>query len=139
MLRDRAVSRLMQPGVLSEVIEVVRPLSRSVSPALLADLIDLMLDTERDLFSAAGDVAGIQDLRLIVVEAWALGDESGDRHRVSRLLDLVGRALNAGVSPAVFDELVENLRAGLPSSPTLTCRSAWKQSKYSQQPSLRRQ
>lgn len=111
-LRDQAVSRLMQPGVLREVIEVLRPLSRSVSSALLADLIDLLLDTERDLFSAAGDVAGIQDLRLIVVEAWALGDESGDRHRVSRLLDLVGRALDAGVSPAVFDELVENLRAG---------------------------
>lgn len=111
-LRDQAVPRLMQPGVLREVIEVVRPLSRSVSSALLADLIDLMLDMERDLFSAAGDVAGIQDLRLIVVEAWALGDESGDRHRVNRLLDLVGRALSAGVSPAVFDELVENLRAG---------------------------
>ena len=111
-LRDQAVPRLMQPGVLREVIEVVRPLSRSLSPALLADLIDLLLDIERDLFSSAGDVAGIQDLRLIVVEAWALGDESGDRHRASRLLDLVGRALSTGVSPAVFDELVESLRAG---------------------------
>jgi hypothetical protein len=111
-LRDQAVSRLMQPGVLREVIEAVRLLSRSVSPVLLANLIDLMLDMERDLFSAVGDIAGIQDLRLIVAEAWALGDESGDRHRVSRLLDLVGRALTAGVSPAVFDELVENLRAG---------------------------
>jgi len=111
-LRDQAVSRLMQPGVLREVIEVVRPLSRSVSSVLLADLIDLLLDMERDLFSSAGDVAGIQDLRLIVVEAWALGDESGDRHRASRLLDLVGRALSTGVSSAVFDELVESLRAG---------------------------
>jgi len=111
-LRDQAVPRLMHPGMLLGVIQAVRPLSKSLSSALLADLIDLMLDTERDLFSAAGDVAGIQDWRLIAVEAWALGDESGERHRVSRLLDLVGRALNAGVSPAVFDELVENLRAG---------------------------
>jgi hypothetical protein len=111
-LRDQAVPRLMRPGVLREVIEVVRPLSRSVSPALLADLIDLLLDMERDLFSSAGDMAGIQDLRLIAVEAWALGNESGDRHRASRLLDLVGRALSTGVSPAIFDELVESLRAG---------------------------
>jgi hypothetical protein len=111
-LRDQAVPRLMQPGVLREVVEVVRPLSRSVSPALLADLIDLLLDMERDLFSSAGDVTGVQELRLIIVEAWALGDESGDRHRANRLLDLVGRALSTGVSAVVFDELVESLRAG---------------------------
>jgi hypothetical protein len=111
-LREQTVPRLMQPGVLPEVIDVVRPLSRSLSQNILADLIDLLLDMERDLFSAADDVAGIQDLRLIVVEAWALGDESGDRHRASRLLDLVGRALSTGVSPAVVDELTESLRAG---------------------------
>ena len=116
-LRDQAVPRLMRPGVLREVVEVVRQLSRSVSAVLLADLIDLLLDMERDLFSSAGDMTGIQDLRLIVVEAWALGDESGDRHRASRLLDLIGRALSTGVSPAVFDEQVESLRAGWDSLP----------------------
>ena len=88
----------MQPGVLREVVEVVRSLSRSISPILLGDLIDLLLDMERDLFAAAGDVSGIQDLRLIVVESWALGDESGDRRRAARLLDLVSRTLSAGVS-----------------------------------------
>jgi hypothetical protein len=111
-LREQAVPRLMQPGGLPEITEAVRPLSRSLSQVPLADLIDLLLDVERDLFSAAGDVAGIQDLRLIVVEAWALGDESGDRHRADRLLDLVSRALGTGVSLAVFDELTESLRAG---------------------------
>ena len=110
-LREQAVPRLMQPGVLPETIEVVRPLSRSLGQDLLADLIDLLLDMERELFSAAGDVAGIQDLRLIVVESWALGDESGDRHRAGRLLDLVSRTLSAGVSPAVFSEIAESLRA----------------------------
>jgi hypothetical protein len=110
-LRAEAVPRLMQPGVLREVVEIVRPLSRSVSPILLGDLIDLLLDMERDLFAAAGDVSGIQDLRLIVVESWALGDESGDRRRAARLLDLVGRTLRAGVSRAVFSEIAENLRA----------------------------
>ena len=111
-LREHGVPRLMQPGVLPEITETVRPLSRSLSQDLLADLIDLLLDVERDLFSAAGEVVGIQDLRLIVVEAWALGDDSGDRHRAARLLDLVSRALSTGVSPAVFDELAESLRAG---------------------------
>jgi hypothetical protein len=106
-----AVSRLMQAGVLREVVEIVRSLSRSISEVLLGDLIDLLLDMERDLFAAAGDVPGIQDLRLIVVESWALGDESGNRRRAVRMLDLVGRTLNAGVSATIFSEIVESLRA----------------------------
>ena len=114
MLEDlsaAAVPRLMQAGAVREVVEIVRPLSRSVTPALLGDLIDLLLDMERDLFAAAGDVSGIQDLRLIVVESWALGDESGDRRRAARLLDLVSRTLSAGVSRAVFNEIAESLLA----------------------------
>jgi hypothetical protein len=111
-LSDAAVPRLMEAGVLREVVEIVRPLSRSVSPILLGDLIDLLMDMERDLFAAAGDVSGIQDLRLIVVESWALGDESGDRHRATRLLDLVSRTLSAGVSATIFSEIAESLRAG---------------------------
>jgi len=110
-LRALAVPRLMQPGMLPEVVEVVRSLTRSLDLDLLGDLIDLLLDMERDTFGAAGDVLGIQDLRLLAVEAWALGDESGDRRRAARLLDIVGRILETGVSPSVYDELVENLRA----------------------------
>jgi hypothetical protein len=110
-LRNTAVSRLMQAGALSEVVEVVRQLSRSVNSVLLSELIDLLLDMERDLFAAAGDVSGIQDLRLTVIETWALGDESGDRHRATRLLDLASRTLNAGVSARVFSEIAEGLRA----------------------------
>ncbi|GAA2215699.1 hypothetical protein GCM10009850_111670 [Nonomuraea monospora] len=111
-LRVQAVPRLMQAGVLQEVVDVARPLSRSLDPSFLPDLIELLLDMERDLFLAAGDVPGIQDLRLTIVEAWALGDESGDRHRANRLLDLVARALTTGVSASLFDELVDSLRAG---------------------------
>lgn len=110
-LSATAVSRLMQAGVLHELVEIVRPLSRSVSPMLLGYLIDLLLDMERDLFAAAGDVSGIQDLRLIVVESWALGDESGDRHRAARMLELVSRTLSAGVSAIAFSEIAESLRA----------------------------
>jgi hypothetical protein len=106
-----AVSRLMQAGVLREIVEVVRSLSRSISTVLLGDLVDLLLDMERDLFAAAGDVPGIQELRLIAVESWALGDESGDRRRAVRLLDLVSRTLSAGVSTTIFSEIVESLRA----------------------------
>jgi hypothetical protein len=110
-LRAQAVPRLMQAGVLPALVAMVRSLSRSLDPGLLRELIELFLDMERDLFGAGGDVLGIQDLRLLTVEAWALGDESGDRHRAARLLDVVSRVLHAGVSPAVFDEIVENLRA----------------------------
>jgi hypothetical protein len=110
-LSAAAVSRLMQAGVLREVVETVRSLSRSISPVMLSDLIDLLLNMERDLFAAAGDVSGIQDLRLIVVESWALGDESGDRRRAIRLLDLVSRTLSTGVSATIFSEIAESLRA----------------------------
>jgi hypothetical protein len=110
-LRATAVPRLMQAGVLREAVGTLRRLSRSVSPILLGDLIDLLLDIERDLFAAAGDVSGIQELRLIVVESWALGDESGDRRRAARILDLVSRTLSAGVSATVFSEIAESLRA----------------------------
>jgi hypothetical protein len=110
-LRAAAVSRLMQAGMLREVVGILRQFSRSVNPIMLDDLIDLLLDIERDLYAAAGDVPGIQDLRLIVVESWALGDESGNRHRAARLLDLVSRTLSAGVSAAVFREIAESLRA----------------------------
>jgi hypothetical protein len=110
-LSTAAVSRLMQAGTLREVVDIVRPLSRSINPAVLGDLIDLLLDMERDLFAAAGDVPGVQDLRLIVVESWALGDESGDRRRAARMVELVSRTLSAGVSQAVFGEIAESLRA----------------------------
>jgi hypothetical protein len=110
-LSAAAVSRLMQAGALREVVEIARSLSRSVSPVLLGELIDLLLDMERDLFAATGDAPGIQDLRLIVVESWALGDESGDRRRASRLLDVVSRTLSAGVSATAFNEIAESLRA----------------------------
>jgi hypothetical protein len=110
-LRAAAVPRLMQAGVLREVVGILGQLSRSVNPILLGELIDLLLDMERDLYAAAGDVPGIQDLRLIVVESWALGDESGDRRRAARLLDLVSRTLSAGVSADMFREIAESLRA----------------------------
>ena len=113
-LRAQAVPRLMETGVLPTVVEGSRSLSQSVDPSLLPDLIDLLLDIERDLFGAAGDVHGIQDLRMLTVEAWALGDESGDRHRAGRLLDLVSRILETGVWHTVFDELAESLRAAWP-------------------------
>lgn len=117
-LRAQAVSRLMRAGVLHDVMDAVRSLSQTLDHGLLGELIDLLLDLERNLFGAAGDVPGIQDLRLLAIEIWALGDQSGNRRRAARLVDVVERALDTGVSPTVYHELIENLRAAW--SPFLT-------------------
>ncbi|HEX7303988.1 protein DpdD [Lentzea sp.] len=111
-LSAQAVPRLMRVGALADVMEAVRPLSQELGASMLPELVDLLLNLERDLFGAAGDVPGIQDLRLLVVEVWALGDQSGDRRRANRLLDVVGRALDFGVWPKIYDEIVDNLHAG---------------------------
>jgi hypothetical protein len=110
-LRAQAVSRLMRAGVLHDVMDTVRSLSQTLDHSLLGELVDLLLDLERNLFGAAGDVPGIQDLRQLAIEVWALGDQSGDRRRATRLMEVVGRALDSGVSPTVYRDLIENLRA----------------------------
>lgn len=107
----QAVPRLMRVGTLSDAMGAVRALSQDLDASLLPELVDTLLDLERNLFGAAGDIPGIQELRLLVVEVWALGDQTGDRRRANRLLDVVGRALDHGMWPEVYDELVENLHA----------------------------
>jgi len=109
--RKIAVSGLMEPGGLHGVVTVVRSLGMSMRSELIGDLVELLLDMERNLFAAAGNPNGMQDMRMLTLEVWALSDETGDRTRATRVVDLVGRMLDAGVSAATFVEVVELLRA----------------------------
>ncbi|MBW4717523.1 protein DpdD [Saccharothrix obliqua] len=111
-LREQAVPRLMRAGALVDAMQAIQEVGGTLQGDQLAELVDLLLDLERDLFHAAGDVPGIRQLRMVAVEIWALGDQTGDRRRAARLLDLVGRALDNGLNPVQYRELVENLNAG---------------------------
>jgi hypothetical protein len=106
-----AVATLMRPGAVASFAEDVR-LRLQKADFSASELVDLLLGIERDLYTAGGDVPSIQDLRMRVVEAWAYGDESGDRHRANRVVVLTDRLLAAGVPVGTFDEVVEMLRAG---------------------------
>ncbi|MEV6638462.1 protein DpdD [Amycolatopsis sp. NPDC051371] len=108
-LRAQSVSRLMRSGGLQDVIGAVRSTSESLDINLLGEMVDLLLDIERNLFSAAGDLPGIQELRVLTTETWALGDESGNRRRAMRVTDLVSRTLACGVNTATYGNIIDNL------------------------------
>lgn len=109
--RGLAVATLMRPGAVASFAENVRMRLQNVDFSA-SEMLDLLLDIERDLYTAGGNVPSIQDLRMRVIEAWAYWDGSGDRHRADRIVVLTERLLAAGVPVGTFDEVVEMLRAG---------------------------
>jgi hypothetical protein len=110
-LRQEWVSSAIRPGELGDVVEASRRLLDSAVAAEARDLIDVLLDLESDVVRTGNTVTGLQDLRMLVVDAWALGDDSGEKRRAERILDVIGRLLAAGVSRSVFDRIVEDLHA----------------------------
>jgi hypothetical protein len=113
-LRQEWVSSAMCPGELQDVVEVADRLLESAGAAGARDLIDALLDLESDIVRTGSTVTGLQDLRVLVVDAWALGDDSGEKRRLERILDVIGRLLAAGVARSVFDRVVEDLHASWP-------------------------
>jgi hypothetical protein len=109
--RELAVAGLMRPGCIASFVAHVRDLI-TPGPQDAGELVDLLLDIERDLYRAAGASPQIQDLRLLILDRWALLDDSGDRHRADRIVVLVERLVTAGISVATYDEVVEYLRTG---------------------------
>jgi hypothetical protein len=104
----------MRSGGLQDVVGAVRVTSESLDGNLLGEMVDLLLDVERNLFSAAGDVPGIQELRILTTETWALGDDSGNRRRAMRMTELIGRTLECGVSTETYGNIIDNLNLAWP-------------------------
>jgi len=108
--RQLGVTTLMRPGAINAFVS-------EISEQLPADdqhagaLVDLLLDIERDLYAAAGDELRAQPLRLLAIETWALSDNSGDRHRATRMMELLDRLLAEGLSVQNYDQIVDLLRA----------------------------
>jgi hypothetical protein len=109
--RELAVVGLMRPGSIANFVAHVRE-TITPGPQDAGELVDLLLDIERDLYKAAGASSQIQDLRLLILDRWALLDDSGDRHRADRIVILVERLVEAGISVAVYGEVIEYLRTG---------------------------
>jgi hypothetical protein len=109
--RELAISGLMRPGCIANFVGHVRD-RITPGPQDVGELLNLLLDIERDLYKAAGASLQIQDLRLLILDRWALLDDAGDRHRADRIVILVERLVGAGVSVAVYDEVIEYLRTG---------------------------
>jgi hypothetical protein len=109
-LRGVWLTGTMRPGELRAVVAAATEIiGRGQASAI--DLIDALLDLEIEVVGAGQEPVGLQDLRQLVVDGWVIVDESGERRRAERVLDLIGRVLESGLAPADFEHLVEDLRA----------------------------
>jgi len=108
--RQLGETNLMRPGAIyAFVAEISGQLP--VADQYAGALVDLLLDIERELYTAAGDELQAQPLRLLAIETWALSDNSGDRHRAGRMVVLLDRLLAEGISLQTYDQVVDLLRA----------------------------
>ena len=107
------VADLLVPGVLDAAMESVRVVT-ALPPIEIdtEDGLDTCLDLARDLRSSGMDIAGLGLFGLSLMELWGYHDQSGDRRRLRRIIQLVDDVLAAGLPAAAFEELVELLRAG---------------------------
>lgn len=108
--RQLSETTLMRPGAIDAFVAEISG-QLPVADQYAGSLVDLLLDIERDLYSAAGDDLHAQSLRLLAIETWSLSDNSGDRHRAGRMMMLLDRLLAEGVSVQTYDHVVDLLRA----------------------------
>ncbi|MGV0718639.1 protein DpdD [Mycolicibacterium sp. XJ662] len=108
--RQLGETTLMRPGAIDAFVSQISE-QLPVADQYAGTLVDLLLDIERNLYSAVGDELRARPLRLLAIETWALSDTSGDRHRANRILTLLDRLLGEGISPESYDNVVDLLRA----------------------------
>ena len=108
--RQLGETTLMRPGAIDAFVAEISG-QLPVVDHYAGALVDLLLDIERNLYTAAGDELQAQQLRLLAIETWALSDNSGDRHRAGRMMVLLDRLLAEGISVPTYDHVVDLLRA----------------------------
>lgn len=108
--RQLGETTLMRPGAIDTFAAEISG-QLPIADRYAGELVDLLLDIERDLYTAAGDELQAQPLRLLAIETWALSDNSGDRHRAGRMIVLLDRLLADGISVQTYDHVVDLLRA----------------------------
>ncbi|WP_275412425.1 protein DpdD [Actinoplanes palleronii] len=108
ILRGNWLAEVMRPGQLQNVIEVAMELLNSGHESAV-ELVDALLDLEIDIVRTGQFMVGLEGLRELVITAWVIVDESGQKRRAERVLDLISRTLDAGISPSDYKRIVEDL------------------------------
>ncbi|MEU7800675.1 protein DpdD [Micromonospora arborensis] len=106
------VAELRAPGGSDAASLAIRKVTGSAGPVRLSPGLDVCIDLVRDLRTSDAGVDDIRSLSFRVLELWAYHDSSGDRHRASRIAQLVGGLVELGLGVKAFDEVVELVRAG---------------------------
>ena len=100
------VTDLLDPATMTEAIAVVEHANNTNEPRLGPSL-DCCIDLCRDLVALDSAIARQQDLAFSVLELWAYHDESGDRSRARRMINLLSGMLEAGIGQIRFREIVD--------------------------------
>ncbi|MBS2963829.1 hypothetical protein KGA66_12280 [Actinocrinis puniceicyclus] len=112
-VRERGVAAIRAEGGVDAAVTSIRNLAETRTAALaLEPGLDTCIDLVRDLNASGGMSTQVRELSLCVLELWAYCDNSGDRHRAGRIVQLTSDLLENGLGRDAFDEVVEYLRAG---------------------------
>ncbi|MFG2056890.1 protein DpdD [Micromonospora sp. NPDC048930] len=111
-IAQTGVSELRAPGGTDAAGLAIQKITAGDGPGRLSPGLDVCIDLVRDLKSSNATVDDVRSLSYRVLELWAYHDDSGDRHRMSRIVQLVDGLVAIGLSVQAFDEVVELLRAG---------------------------
>ncbi|MBQ0903148.1 protein DpdD [Micromonospora sp. U21] len=105
------VAELRAPGGTNAACQALREVMGDDGPGRLSPGIDMCIDLVRDLKASDAPVDDVRSLSCQVLELWAYHDTSGDRHRATRMAQLVADLVDLGLGLRVFDEVVELIRA----------------------------
>jgi hypothetical protein len=112
-VRERGVAAIRAAGGVDAAVTSIRNLAETRTAALaLEPGLDICIDLVRDLRASGATSTQVRALSLCVLELWAYCDNSGDRHRAGRIVQLTSDLLETGLGRDAFDEVVEYLRAG---------------------------
>ena len=112
-LAESGLAELLIPGSIESVTSQIRAVIGSPTAEIDVERgIDACLDLVRDVRKSGVAAPGLGALRLALLELWAFHDQTGDRRRLRRIVQLADDALTAGLAPTAFEDLVELLRAG---------------------------
>ncbi|MFI6823213.1 protein DpdD [Micromonospora sp. NPDC050187] len=106
------VAELRAPGGTDAVCRAILQAMDGVGPERLSPGIDVCIDLVRDLKTSDAPIDDVRSLSHRVLELWAYHDNSGDRHRAGRIVQLVGDLVEMGLSVQAYEEVVELVRAG---------------------------
>jgi hypothetical protein len=111
-IEHTGLAEIRVPGGTDATCQTIRAVTSGDGPERLSPGIDLCIDLVRDLKASDAAVEDVRSLSHSVLELWAYHDNTGDRRRVARIVQLAGDLVEIGLGVQAFDEVVELVRAG---------------------------